>query len=128
MEGAETEAENIQGTLRTSRGPPCAPSRLCPRAHLTHPHLSSALGQSHEGAAGAILNEELREMGDAAWWPEWEAGGQVPTRDSESSSVFLVFPKLMSVFPSCSLQGCLASIPPSQASKAGQSNFNVLSP
>ena len=49
MEGAETEAENIQGTLRTSRGPPCAPSRLCPRAHLNHPHLSSALGQSHEG-------------------------------------------------------------------------------
>lgn len=87
MEGAETEAENIQGTLRTSRGPPCAPSRLCPRAHLNHPHLSSALGQSHEGAAGAVLNEELREMGDAAWWREWEAGSQVPTRDSESSSV-----------------------------------------
>lgn len=86
MEEAETEAENIRGALRTSRGPPCAPSRPCPRAHLTHPHLSSALGRSHEGAAGALLNEELREMGDAACWPEWGAGGQGPTRDSESSS------------------------------------------
>lgn len=54
----------------------CILEALCPRAHLTHPHLSSALGQPHEGAAGAVLSEELREMGHATWKPEWEAGSQ----------------------------------------------------